>query len=578
MGFYDNIAAIQARDLVLDWPKGANSSDTILSGVHFNLTALKHWNYTYYANNTVSNNSKCYLTFAPYQADYVFGNGSFTNATKCYTAVKNIGVRGNVGIGFACFFGLMLMLLLTVLAKHGKMYLPRERRFYPIGRRWQWYWGIFVCAAALISLFTNVDVDRYYLTELPMTLTVFFWFLMCMGTTAQTWEAVRHWGSWQERQFVDPNPFIYSEDDRRAKIEFWLPLWFYFLVWMNFFLIVPRSWGFTQKQHSPEQTAAIAIPAATSVRFKAAAFVLFAAWLTIVFSVKHSIKHYRSSQGGIFRRAFGFTKAIPLRFYIIIPLTLGMIAYQAFIAWVWDYSIIRRDGPVAVIYGWGYGPSLLVLVIQVIYGYASPNEDKDLIRQRRERGDAIDRELGIVKKPAWWRRVKGEHLQTLRDKITMNVNEIGGGRATGRRVEDAAERHAREEALAAANDDIEMYPVPQSKKNEENPRIDRAGVSVVQHQRQYLPTPYEGKSERRRHERNMQAAAGLLFPNNLEAERARREAELALDGPPPPPYTDSSSERGRNANRPGSTGRSNSADTTNSITAPPQQVRSMLDI
>lgn len=232
MGFYDNIAAIQARDLVLDWPKGANSSDTVLSGVHFNLTALKYWNYTYYANNTVSNNSKCYLTFAPYQADYVFGNGSFTNATKCYTAVKNIGVRGNVGIGFACFFGLMLMLLLTVLAKHGKMYLPRERRFYPIGRRWQWYWGIFVCAAALISLFTNIDVDRYYLTELPITLTVFFWFLMCMGTTAQTWEAVRHWGSWQERQFVDPNPFIYSEDDRRAKIEFWLPLWFYFLVWM----------------------------------------------------------------------------------------------------------------------------------------------------------------------------------------------------------------------------------------------------------------------------------------------------------------------------------------------------------
>jgi hypothetical protein len=115
-------------------------------------------------------------------------------------------------------------------------------------------------------------------------------------------------------------------------------------------------------------------------------------------------------------------------------------------------------------------------------------------------------------------------------------------------------------------------------KNEANPRIDRAGVSVIQHQRQYLPTPYEGKSERRRHERNMQAAAGLLFPNNLEAERARREAELALDGPPPPPYTDSSSERGRNANRPGSTGRSNSADTTNSITAAPQQVRSMLDI
>ncbi|KAH7129354.1 hypothetical protein B0J13DRAFT_136441 [Dactylonectria estremocensis] len=576
-GFYDNIAAISARDLVLDWPKGANASDTILAGDHYNLTTLRYWNYTYYSNFTISNGSKCYLAFEPYQPDYLFPNGTFINNTKCYVAIKDIGIRGNTGIGFACVFGLMLMLLLTVLAKHGKTYLPRERRFYPIGRRWQWYWGLFVCATALISLFTNIDVDRYYLPELPLTVTVFFWFLMCMGTTAQTWEAVRHWGAWQERQYIDPNPFVYAEDDRRAKVEFWLPLWVYFWIWMNFFMVVPRSWSFSQKQRSPEQTAAIAAPGATSIRFKVAAFCLVIAWATIVFSMRHSISHYRSRQGGIFRRAFGFTKAIPLRFYLIIPACAGMIAYQGFIAWVWEFSIIRKDGPVAVIYGWGYGPSLFIIIIQVIYGFASPNEDKDLIRQRRERGDAIDRELGIVKKPAWWRRVRGEHLHTLRDKITMNVNEIGGGRATGRRIETAAERDAREEALASANNDIEMNPVSSRAKQENNPRADRAGVSVINHQRQHLPTPYEGKSDRRRYERSMQAAAGILFPNSQEADRRAREAELGLDGPAPPPYSDRA-ERGRNSNRPGSTGRSNSAETTNSITAPPQQVRSMLDI
>lgn len=575
--FYDVISAIQARD-VLDFPTGANDSDTNIEGVHLNLTALKHFNYTLYGNHTISNRSKCYLTFEPYQPAYLFGNGSWTNATKCYTAVNPIGDRGYTGIGFACVFGLCLVLILTVLAKHGKIYLARERRFYPIGRRWQWYWGCFVCATALIGLFVNVDVDRYYIQELPITVTVFFWYLMCMGTVAITWEAVRHWGSWQERQYIDPNPFVYSEDDRRAKVEFWLPLWFYAWVWLNFFMVVPRSWSFTQKQRSEEQTEAIAIPGATGPRFKVAAFCLFVAWLTIVFSLRHSINHYKDRSGGIFRRAVGFTRAIPLRFYLIIPLTLAQIAYQAFIAWVWTYSVARKDGPVAVIYGWGYGPSILIILVQVIYGFASPNEDKDLIRQRRVRGDMVDRELGIVKRPAWWRRVRGEHLHTLRDKIAMNVNEIGGGRATGRRVEDAAERDAREENLAAANNDIEMYPVARPKKeNQENPRADRAGVSVIQHQRQFLPTPYEGKSERRRLERNIQLAAGLLFPNNQEEERVRREAELALDGPPPPPYTDRS-ERGRNSNRPGSTGRSNSAETTNSITSPPQQVRSMLDI
>jgi hypothetical protein len=77
----------------------------------------------------------------------------------------------------------------------------------------------------------------------------------------------------------------------------------------------------------------------------------------------------------------------------------------------------------------------------------------------------------------------------------------------------------------------------------------------------------------------MEAVAGILFPNNLAEERARREADLALEGPPP--YSDNE-PRGRprttSSGRTGSNGRSNSTETTNSITAPPQQVRSMLDV
>lgn len=222
---------INPRD-VISFPEGDNDTDTVFGGVHFNLTTLQHFNYTHYSNNTISNGSKCWLTFEPYQPALLYTNGSFVNATKCYSAIEPVGLRGFVGIGFAVAYGICLVLTITVLAKHGKMYLPKERRFYPIGRRWQWYWAIFVCAAALISLLTNVDVDRYYLQELPITLTVFFWFLMCMGTTALVWEAVRHWGSWQERQFIDPNPFVYREDDRRATVEFWLPLWFYLWVWL----------------------------------------------------------------------------------------------------------------------------------------------------------------------------------------------------------------------------------------------------------------------------------------------------------------------------------------------------------
>lgn len=348
-------------------------------------------------------------------------------------------------------------------------------------------------------------------------------------------------------------------------------------------MVVPRSWKFTQLQRSPEQIQDKAIPGATNTRFKIAAFFLFIAWLTIVFSLRHSIKHYKPRNRGIFNRAVGFTRAVPLRFWLIIPLSLATIAYQAFIAWEFKFSLVKFDGNVAVIFCWGYLPAILILYIQFLYGFTSPNEDKELIRQRRERGETINRELGIVYKPAWWSRVRGDHLLTFKDKLARNVHEIGGGRATGRRVEEAAERHAREEAWANARNDenIEMHHMHRPLDAASNPRIDRAGVGNLRPQSsQTFVAPYAGKNERRRHERNVEAVAGVLFPNNLAEERARREADLALDGPPP--YSDTE-PRGRNqaassSGRPGTSGRSNSTGTTNSITAPPQQVKSMLDV
>lgn len=217
----------------INFPKGDNDTDTFFGGTHFNLTVLQDYDYKLYENGTVSNGSKCYLTFGRYAPVELIGkNGTFVNSTSCATSVDEIGPRAITGIVLAALFGISLVLILTCLTKHGRQYLPREKRFYPIGRRWQWYWGVFICVCAFISLFLNIDVDRFRVQGLPMTITVFFWYLMCMGATALTWEAVRHWGSWLERQYIDPNPFALPEDDRRAKVEFLIPLWFYFLVWM----------------------------------------------------------------------------------------------------------------------------------------------------------------------------------------------------------------------------------------------------------------------------------------------------------------------------------------------------------
>jgi hypothetical protein len=222
---------INIREL-LAFPPGSNSSFTeIEPGIEFNETTLKHWNYTLYSNRTLSNGSNCYLLFEPY-TPVLLSNGTFLNSTTCYSAIDPMGVRSKVGLAFVCLFAMSIMFTFINLRKHGRLFLPTEKRFRAVGRRWQWYWMLFVAACAIISGVADVDVDRYYLPELPIVLNVFFWFLMLPATMAIVWESVRHWGSWQERQKIDPNPFALKQDDRRGTVEFYIPLVFYLFAFL----------------------------------------------------------------------------------------------------------------------------------------------------------------------------------------------------------------------------------------------------------------------------------------------------------------------------------------------------------
>jgi hypothetical protein len=214
-----------------DFPPGDNSSDTLISGVHFNLTTLNYWKFTYYSNGTISNGSSCFLAFEPYTPQ-LLSNGTFLNATSCYSPINPMHTRAKVGLFFACFFALSIMFTMINLRKHGKLFLPREKPFHAIGRRWQWCWMLVVAAFGIISAFTGVDVDRYYVSEIPTVLTNFFWFLMLPTTMCVVWESVKHWGRWQERQLADPDPFTLRQDHRRNKVEFWIPLVFYLFVGM----------------------------------------------------------------------------------------------------------------------------------------------------------------------------------------------------------------------------------------------------------------------------------------------------------------------------------------------------------
>ena len=177
---------------VLQLPAGDNATDTLINGIHFNKTALEYYNYTLYSNNTISNGSKCYLIFDDFKP-IMWSNGSWVSETKCIVPYNDIATRGSMSVSFAASFAITLFLALMNLRRQGKRYLSEDKRFRIVGRRWQWYWMIFVSACGMISCITGVDVDRNYIQHLPIILQSFFFCLMLPGALAMVWEAIRHW-------------------------------------------------------------------------------------------------------------------------------------------------------------------------------------------------------------------------------------------------------------------------------------------------------------------------------------------------------------------------------------------------
>ncbi|KAL1621980.1 hypothetical protein SLS56_008924 [Neofusicoccum ribis] len=420
---------LDLRDL-LQFPGGDNATDTVINGVHFNLTALEHFNYTIYDNGTISNRSKCYLVFDHYQPVMMF-NGSWINGTSCYVPYYGIHTRGAVGIGFAVLFGFSIMFTLINLRKHGRLFVREDKRFRVVGRRWQWYWMCFVAACGMISTITGVDVDRNYLQSIPIILQSFFFTLMLPGTLAMVWEAVRHWGSWQERQICDRDPYLLPQDDRRGKFEFYIPLVFYLFAWLNqsFFMEIPRSWTKLQYQRSPWQQAHYAEPTATDARFKAGAILSVLAWIVIVVSLHHSLHHYRPrpASGGIMLRINSFCTYCPTKLFLALIVLAVRLAYALASAWVWEISLLKYDVQPGWPYGLGYGTTFLLLVLFNVFGYIDENEDKLIFEQRRQRGQAADAELGITKKPSWWSKAQGDLHLTPDQRLRALASQGPGG-------------------------------------------------------------------------------------------------------------------------------------------------------
>lgn len=172
------------------------------------------------------------------------------NGTSCDAPINPIGTRAVLGIICSAFFTIAIILGLTCLRKHGATHLPMEKRFRLVSRRWQWYWLVTTGFCGLVSGVMAIDVDRNYIQSTALILQCIFYYVTMPVMLAGIWEMTRHWyglflfsdnlwvtyhisrGSFLERQMIDEDAFAFKQDDKRAKIEFYVPLAFYLFAFL----------------------------------------------------------------------------------------------------------------------------------------------------------------------------------------------------------------------------------------------------------------------------------------------------------------------------------------------------------
>ncbi|KAF8471990.1 hypothetical protein BDZ91DRAFT_760594 [Kalaharituber pfeilii] len=323
----------------------------------FNASVLEEFGYVIYSNGTLSNATRCYLAFDIYKP-VMLSNGTVLNGTKCDSPIDPIETRGAVGIVFSVLFAALIVICLVDLRKHGASHVPVEKQFRLVSRRWPWYWAVFTAAVGCISGFMAIDVDRDYIQGVAIILQNIFYYVTLPTVLAATWEMTRHWGSFEERKILDVDPFFFKAEDRRSKIEFWLP--------MTFFLSVLRTWTPIQKQH---------ITAATDLPFRASSLFAVFALLVIIASAINSRYYYRHP--------------IPLKILLCVLLAFIRIVYGIICVFStstgWEISVLNAKANPGYVYGLGYAPIVQVLLVMCVGGLREANEDLEIIRLRRER-------------------------------------------------------------------------------------------------------------------------------------------------------------------------------------------------
>lgn len=185
---------------------------------------------------------------------------------------------------------------------------------------------------------------------------------------------------------------------------------------------MPRSWSAIELQRSEEQQTLNARPVATDTRWRAAGFIALAGMLVITYSLEHSIYRYKPRPSSTAGQLLFYLNAAPSQFLLAIAILGIKIGYAIASAFDWTVSPLKYDVQSGWIYGLGYTPALLIILLFNICGYCELNEDKALIARRGELESALASDVGIGQRnPPWWKK---QRLRSLAREVTGRGSPI----------------------------------------------------------------------------------------------------------------------------------------------------------
>lgn len=168
-------------------------------------------------------------------------------------------------------------------------------------------------------------------------------------------------------------------------------------------------------------------------------------------------------------------------------------------------SPLNQEGDPAYIYGLGWAPIAAILIVHEVAGYVLPNEDRELIRQRRIRGQEIDAEMGYTKKPHWWRLLHGEQNMSVSEALAKRAREVGGRLVGSMTAEQVAEQRRREEESGMG---LELNNMSGRRKRNEDREIPAYNLTPAQK----ASARVEERRQKEAADEQLRRAALALFP------------------------------------------------------------------